>query len=643
MAYIWREAESFEHLGGWQIDPQSMRQMGSAYVMAHGLGRPVADATTTIAISEAGEWSLWARTRNWTALWGLGSAAGRFQVLVNGAALAQELGTNGPEWSWQLAGKIVLPAGSARIALHDLTGFNGRCDALYLSNDPADVPEQDPAKLAACRRAKAGIVVEDDPREYDLAVAGGGIAGLCTAIAALRSGASVLLVQDRGVLGGCNSSEVRVGLGGFAHADPYPKLGNVVTEIAPAFGGPGTYPAKCYEDDRKHNVFFLQNPKTYTLALNESVVAVEKDPADSTRIAAIITRSAITGKEKRYRAKNFADCTGDAVVARLMGARTMYGRDGKEEFRENLAPAQPCRQVMGQSVQWYTEPCADGDGDFPDIDWGLEFSDDKAYFVTGGDWEWESGQYRDQAEETEYIRDYGLMTIFANWSFVKNRSSRKSEWSKRRLAWASPCGGKRESYRVVGDVILTQNDIEDRRSYPDATGAMTWNIDLHFPDPHNEARFPEPFRSCAYHRDIGAFYPVPYRCLYASDVSNLFLGGRHISMTHVAFSCARVMRTLGILGEVVGMAAALCARHGCAPRDIYAKHLDELKDMMRQGVPQPVYHAYACNDHESYHFKDVGYVRIYPGKPNIPITPELRERIRALGMVHKHGVPELES
>ncbi|MGI5923341.1 MAG: FAD-dependent oxidoreductase [Lentisphaeria bacterium] len=643
MAHVWLEAESFEHLGGWQIDPQSMRQMGSAYVMAHGLGRPVADATTTIVIPEAGEWTLWARTRDWTAPWGRGSAAGRFQVLINGVALPQELGTNGAQWSWQLAGKVALPAGPARLALHDLTGFNARCDALYLSNDPADQPEQDPAKLPAFRRAKAGVLIEDDTREYDLAVAGGGIAGICTAIAALRSGASVLLVQDRGVLGGCNSSEVRVGLGGFAHAEPYPKLGNVVTEIAPVFGGPGTYPANRYEDDRKRNIFLLQNPKTYTLALNESVVAVEKDPADPTRLAAIITRSTISGKEKRYRAKNFADCTGDAVLARLMGARTMYGRDGKEEFRENLAPAQPSRQVMGQSVQWYSEPCAEGEGDFPDIDWGLEFSEDKAYFVNGGDWEWESGQYRDQAEETEYIRDYGLMTIFANWSYVKNHSSRKGEWARRRLAWASPCGGKRESYRVVGDIILTQNDIEDRRIYPDATGAMTWNIDLHFPDPQNEALFPEPFRSCAYHRDIGASYPVPYRCLYAGDVSNLFLGGRHISMSHVAFSCARVMRTLGILGEVIGMAAALCARHGCTPRDIYAKHFDELKEMMRQGVPQPVYHAYPCGERETYHFKEIGHVRIYPGKPNVPITPELRERIRALGMVHKHGVPELES
>ena len=143
-----------------------------------------------------------------------------------------------------------------------------------------------------------------------------------------------------------------------------------------------------------------------------------------------------------------------------------------------------------------------------------------ACFIKRGDWAWETGQYRNQADEAEYIRDYALMVTYANWSFLKNRSQRRSEWECEKLGWVSPIGGKRESYRVVGDYVLTQNDIDNHIIHEDATGSMSWDIDLHFPEPQNEERFDEPFRSCAYHHGIKEPYPVPYRCLYAKEVNN---------------------------------------------------------------------------------------------------------------------------
>ncbi len=640
MAAIWLEAEAFDSLGGWVIDQQSMAQIGSAYLMAHGMGVPVPDAETTCVLPEAGLWSVWALTRDWTAPWKRGTPAGIFQVKVNGTPLPETLGTNGAEWGWQKAGAVALDKGEAPIALHDLTGFNGRCDALYLTTDPAEVPEPDSEKRVRLRGQLANAARREDPVEYDLAVAGGGIAGICTAIAALRTGSRVLLIHDRPVLGGCNSSEIRVVLGGFAHAEPYPQLGNVVTEIGPVLGRPGPSPAEWYEDARKENVFRLHPANRYTLALNECVVAVERDPHDASKIAALVTRHTRTGAETRYRARLFADCTGDAILARAMGAEVMYGREPRAAFGESLAPEEGDNQVMGLSVRWYSRK-ADRPAPFPDVDWGIAFREETAYTIRDGDWEWETGQYRDQAGETEYIRDYGLMTCFANWSFLKNRSERKAEWANDTLAWVSPLGGKRESYRVVGDYVLGQNDIEEQVHHPDATGAMTWNIDLHFPDPENAAKFEEPFRSCAYHRGIGRPYPVPYRCLYARDVSNLFLGGRHISMTHVAFSCVRVQRTLGILGEVIGMAASLCARENALPRDITEKHFDQLKAMMEKGVPIPTYHAYGCDASESYHFKEIGFVSIHPPTGRLE-DPALRQRIRALGVQHRREHPGLE-
>jgi hypothetical protein len=193
---------------------------------------------------------------------------------------------------------------------------------------------------------------------------------------------------------------------------------------------------------------------------------------------------------------------------------------------------------------------------------------------------------------------------------------------------------------VVGDHVLTQNDIENHVIHPDATASMTWNIDLHFPDPENEAKFKDPFRSCAYHRGIVRPYQVPYRCLYAKDVKNLFLGGRVISTSHVAFSCVRVQRTLGMLGEVVGMAASICTTENALPRDVYEKHLGKLKTMMEKGVPVPTYHAYGCDSSEAYHFKELGFIRISPADTTRKIDDNIKSRIKALKIQHKYEHPD---
>lgn len=628
------EAESFKKRGGWLIETQSVLTMGSAYLMAHGMGVPVEDAVTSVDIAADGRYSLWVRTRDWTKRWGRGRPAGRFQLCVNGQALPVILGTNADEWSWQKAGDIPLKAGKNSLALHDLTGFNGRCDCIYIT-DGDEAPTNDPVELDALKRELNDIGPVDYPEEFGLIVAGGGMSGVCCALTAIRLGVKTLLVQDRSVLGGCNSSEIRVSLGGVPHADPYPALGNTVVEIGPIMGSGGTYPASYYEDERKRQVFELQDRNLWKLELNTSVVRLERE---GSRITAVICRSNITGKETRYRAPLFADCTGDGILARMMDCETMYGTEARSQYGEELAPEVASRQVMGQSVLWLSEDTGEY-SEFPEVDWGLEFNDDTVLYVKGGDWEWESGQYRDQSTEAEEIRDYAMMVIYANWSYLKHHSPKKSEYENRRLTWVSPIGGKRESYRVVGDHVLTQNDIENHVKYPDMTASITWDIDIHYPDPNYINQYPEPFRSCAYHRGIGSPYAIPYRCLYARDCDNLFLGGRIISTTHVAFAAVRVMRTLGQLGEVIGMAAAICTKHGSDPRSVYTDYLEELKERMTRGVHVPWYHGWLpTSRHQTYHFKELGHIRIPADYPRILADENLKKRIEALDVIHVDGM-----
>ena len=182
---------------------------------------------------------------------------------------------------------------------------------------------------------------------------------------------------------------------------------------------------------------------------------------------------------------------------------------------------------------------------------------------------------------------------------------------------------------------MTQRDIEEEIPHPDGTAALSWSIDLHYPEPENRAAFAEPFRSCAYHRGIRSFYPVPYRCLYARDVKNLFLGGRLLSLSHIAFSAARVMRTLGCLGEVVAMAAKVCCEKEVLPRELYLHHLEALRERMRAGIPTP--EQFACPSvgrWESYHFKERGYFHYDERQQCYELDERTKADIRALGREH---------
>lgn len=572
------ETESFGNTGGWVLDQQFMDQMGSPYLLAHGLGRPVRDAETTVNIPVQGTWHVYARTYNWTSPWTASPGPGKFKVRIAGKQMKNTLGAEGGGWHWQYAGKVKLNAGETSVALSDLTGFDGRCDALYLTMDQEAVSADPDAYIdrvrdeaMKCREAAAGV------RKFDFVVVGGGIAGMCAAVSAARLGCNVALVNDRPVLGGNNSSEVRVHLGGYSEVGPNDGLGRMIREFGHTRKG-NAQPASNYEDDRKQE--FIDNEENVTLFANCRATRVRMD---GNRIAAVLIQDVVTGKVCWLEAPLFSDCTGDGTIGYLAGADWRMGREARSEYGESLAPEQADSMVMGASVQWYSVK-KDGRTTFPEFSYGVIFNEDNCEKVTMGEWTWETGMNLNQVTDAERIRDYGLLVIYSNWSYLKNHKKDNARWADRDLEWVAYIAGKRESRRLLGDYILKQDDIDKNVFHEDASFTTTWSIDLHFPDPDNSRNFPgAEFKTATVHNWIYP-YAVPYRCLYSRNIDNLFMAGRNISQTHVALGTTRVMRTTGMMGEVVGMAASLCHKYSCSPRDVYRYHLDDLKPLMKKGA-----------------------------------------------------------
>jgi hypothetical protein len=555
------EAESFADRGGWTLDTQFITAMGSPYLLAHGLGKPVADATTKVAIPAAGTYRLFVRTKDWVARWGAEGTPGRFQLLVNGAPLATEFGTKGENWHWQDGGTVALPAGEITLALHDLTGFDGRCDAIALTTGAA--PPDDSAILPAWRRQALGLPAEPEPKgPYDLVVVGGGYSGMGAAIAAARMGLKVALIQDRPVLGGNGSSEVRVWAQGLIKRGKYPRIGEIVEEFADkATKSPGS--AEEFEDEKKEQI--VRAEPNIDLFLNTFAYEVATDGG---RITSVTCLDTPTSRRLRFTGRFFCDATGHAVVAHLAGAETMMEEKGR----------------MGMSNMWRWAE-ADGPRPFPATPWALPLTMADFPYPRNfhAEWFWESGYDKDPLGDAEGIRDWNLRAVYGAFNAMKNGDGAVKH-ANAELTWVAAIGGPRESRRVTGDMILTQDDIVTKKDFSDGCVPSTWSIDLHYPKQEYAKKFPDnPFISIAVHGkgvDRSYGYPIPYRCLYSKNVENLFVAGRCISVTHEALGTVRVMKTCGMMGEVVGKAARVALAHDTTPRGVYEKHWAELDALL---------------------------------------------------------------
>lgn len=567
--HILVETEAFEEPGGWLLDTQFIETMGSPYRIAHGLGTPVADAVTKVELAEDGKYKVLVRTINWTKRLGLEGVAGRFLVKVDGKQLGGELGGGEARWHWADAGSVELKAGSHELRLCDQSGFDGRVDAVVLTRKlDVELPD-DSGPLPAWRRKLLGLPEEPiDCGPYDLVVIGGGYGGLGSAVSAARMGCKVAFIQNRPVLGGNGSPEIRVHSAGVYAPSEY-KLSEIIQEFQDEAGNADTEAS--YVHHKK--VDTVKAEKNIDLFLNTHAFKVEKD---GDKIAAVLALNTLTNEVRRFAGEQFADCTGHGFIGLWSGADTSMKDKGR----------------MGMSNMWRWEN-GDEASTFREEPWMLKLGEKDFPFPRDyrAEWFWESGFDSHPIDELETTRDWNLVAGFSAWNAMKNRGAfaerdeKKKSYGNAKMTWMAHIGGTRETLQILGDVVLTEEDVVGKKEWPDHSVRCTWSIDLHYPrEEYVHANPGHPFISRAVHgkgvdRKVG--YPIPYRCFYSRNIPNLFMAGRNISVTHEALGTVRVQQTIGMMGVVVGRAAGICNALDCSPRDVYYKHLEGLKQLMR--------------------------------------------------------------
>lgn len=576
------ETESFKDKGGWVLDGQFSFQMGSPYLLAHGLGEPVLNAKTTVHFPKKGMYHIWVRTKNWAP--GNWKAPGIFKIIINGNEIPKELGTE-QNWGWQYADKVSIKKLESIIELKDLTGFDGRCDAIYFSTDKIS-PPNDNKQLVQWRNERLynnKQLIEE--KQFDLVVVGGGIAGCATAIAAAEQGLNVALIHDRPILGGNASSEIRVHTLGITW-----KYERILSKLNTKHWKNGSVESESDDLKRMNNIMSYKNIHLY---LNHQAFNCQ---ATNDTIRWVDAKELMSNKIVRFRAPLYADCTGDGWIGYWSGADFMYGREPSTTFNENYSELKdhitshflkddtvcdPRKvmiakskdgKVMGASLLWSSKD-SEKPYQFPSVPWAMTVA--KNYSALSGEWYWEySNDSLNQIDDAEEIRDHMLMAIYGSFSNAKKESKNINQ----KLSWVSYICGKRESRRLMGDYIFTINDAALSTKFEDAVARETRVVDIHSQQNTIYPELPDFLSNALYFKSKE--YYIPYRCLYSRNINNLFMAGRDFSCSHLGLGGPRVMNTAGQMGCAVGYAASLCVKHNVSPRKVYTDYLSQLLELI---------------------------------------------------------------
>ncbi|MFC7039104.1 FAD-dependent oxidoreductase [Nonomuraea rubra] len=411
--------------------------------------------------------------------------------------------------------------------------------------------------------------MREETVSHDITVVGGGLAGVCAAVAAARLGRTVALVGNRPVLGGNSSSEVRVwvcgatGHGKNHHAREGGIMGELLVEnqYRNPLGNPYLWDTTVLDAVRAE--------PGISLYLNTDVRLVDAGESGISSVTGWMM-----GSERliTFESPLFLDCTGDGLVGHLAGARYRIGREGRAEYGEPWAPDEPDDITLGSTLLFYTKDAGEPVRYVPpsfakDI---TTTSIPERRIIKAGDngcayWWIEFGGELDTVHDNDRIRDELWSVVYGIWDYIKN--SGKFDADTMTLEWVGALPGKREYRRLLGDYVLTQHDVLGQTPFDDRVAFGGWSIDLHPPQGMYATE------AGAKQRYADGIYHIPYRSLYSVNVPNLLMAGRNISASHVAFGSTRVMATCATIGQAAGTAAALCAERGTRPRDLPAADL----------------------------------------------------------------------
>lgn len=572
--FLWIEAEDFADYGGWLMDTQFTHLMGSAYLIAATVGKPIDDAQTEIVVPRAGKWHLWVRTKNWLKDF----SPGQFGVILGDKPSKRIFGASPVEkWGWESGGQYDLPQGPLVLRLKDLTGAYARCDAIVLTTDAKYTPPDDATALEKERARLTGLSLEPKfEGEYDVVVVGAGAAGCCAAISAARTGAKTALVQDRPVLGGNSSIELGVPINGAGSSHANARESGVIEEA-------GRIKAR-YNYHKMSEPFALvaAQEKNLTVFLNRHVLGADKAGPD--RIVGVQCRDTYTGARSYLRGKMFIDCTGDGWLGFYAGAKYRVGREAREEFNESHAPTAADRItmsgcLMGQLCLSFRSVDTGKPNTFVPPDWASRLPKGEALGrhirSPSGEWWLEHPGDIDTLCDAEKSRDELIRISYGYWDYLKNSWTDRQRAATLKLAYVPINEGKRESRRLVGDYILTQNDVQQAVLFPDRIAHAGWPLDVHHPRGIFSGK-EGPFHS----NDHLPVHNLPYRIIYSVNIENLLMAGRNASVSHIALGTVRVQGTLSTLGQAAGTAAGLCLKHNLSPRQLGQQRLAELQQTL---------------------------------------------------------------
>lgn len=410
----------------------------------------------------------------------------------------------------------------------------------------------------------------------DLCVVGGGISGMCAAISAARHGLKVALMHDRPMLGGNTSSEVRMWLSGAGGKN------NRETGIVEELCLENLYrnPYRSYPIWDSVLYGSVATEENIDLILNCSCNDVEMD---GTAIKKVYGWQSTSQQWHSVEAKYFVDSSGDSILAPLSGAEFRHGHEAREEFNESIAPVDANTETMGNSCLLQLRQ-KDEEINYIPPKWAKKFTDEEipafgAKNVSANTilnfCMLETGGEKNTIDDAEEIREDLIKIAYGIWDLIKNGDTRKEDAKNWDLDFVGYLPGKRESRRYMGDYILTQNDVEAEGRFDDIVAYGGWSMDDHDPKGLYSTYY-------TYYHPAPSPYGIPYRCIYSKNIDNLFCAGRNISTTHVALASTRVMNTCATLGQAAGTAAAVAAKYGVSPRDVYNDHIDELKQMLME-------------------------------------------------------------